>query len=533
MPLVFQQHTLLLAVVAVVAFATLAKLKSSRPGSICPRRRKSTISKVILIIMFIIHVIINVLMITREYGVDMPPKMQFYSDTSHYEHGRDALAPYTIEIHNSVALRSSNVTKLNTTEYEPGQFCDGCAWNKGTTRCGERLEYLVTKYDANETEARESLMDNFNCTVPTIYHKVYSEENEPSIILHVGPHKTGTTALQSFIYELAKANNTIFLQDNLRIPTREELPGVSDGAGIGLNLAYCSVENYKKGGGQMNRGMCAPMQDAFPKFVLDAYNKSQNILVVAEDFDIVGIDFSRLHNFLLPYKRIKIISTYRRLHEWLYSWYNQIVNAYRLKYATGDEKYPTFVEWLDNFDEIVQRHGVAVAERYNIYNFVESVHLINMHDVGDSVPENFFCNILQTEAVCNAIKDGARPRHENIGHDHEYERIAIEAKLAGKIPEKKVTRKVTLTRSAAFLKKEIDQKNITLPIICPSEEIMGKMFQHAVEHEKKYLLEWHESQGGEEGLRDALKKDGQMKMCAYDTAKILDEGILDDIFNTM
>jgi hypothetical protein len=279
--------------------------------------------------------------------------------------------------------------------------------------------------------------------------------------------------------------------------------------------------------------MCAPMQDAFPKFVLDAYNKSQNILVVAEDFDIVGMDFSRLHHFLLPYKKIKIVSTYRRLHEWLYSWYNQIVNAYRLIYAAGDEKFPTFVEWLDKFDEIVQRHGVAVAERYNSYKFIESVHLINMHDVGDSVPENFFCNILQTEAVCSAIKDGARPRHENIGHDHEYERIAIEAKLAGKIPEKRVTRKLTLNRSAAFLKNQIDEKNITLPIICPTEEIMEKIFQHAVQHEKKYLLEWHESQGGEEGLRDALKKDGQMKMCAYDTAKILDEGILDDIFNTM
>ncbi|KAL7457513.1 hypothetical protein ACHAWC_009057 [Mediolabrus comicus] len=476
-------------------------------------------------------------MITREYAVDMPPKMQFYSDTSHYEpDGRDAPAPQTIEIHNSVALRSSNVTKLNTNEYEPGQFCDGCAWNKGTTRCGERLAYLVTKYDANETEARESLMNSFNCTVPTIYHKVYSEKNEPSIILHVGPHKTGTTALQSFIYELAKSNNTIFLKDNLRIPTTKDLPGVYDGAGTGINLAYCSVEKYKQGGGQMSARMCTSMQDAFPKFVLDAYNKSQNILIVAEDFDIVGMDFSRLHHFLLPYKKIKIISTYRRLHEWLYSWYNQIVNAYRLIYATGDEKYPTFVEWLRHFDSMVHRHGVAVAERYNSYKFIESVHLINMHDVGrdsSSVPENFFCNILQTETVCNAIKAGARPQNENIGHDHEYERLAIEAKLAGKIPEKAVTRKLTLARSAAFLKKQIDLKNITLPIICPSEEIMEKMFQHTVEHEKKYLLEWHESQGGEEGLRDALKKAGQKKMCAYDTVKILDEGILDDIFSKM
>ena len=134
---------------------------------------------------------------------------------------RDAPATHSIEIHKSVTLRSTNVTKLSTTVYEAGQFCDHCAW-KGRTLCGERLEYLVTYYGANETEARESLMKDSSCIVPTIHHKVYTEENEPSIILHVGPHKTGTTALQSFIYELAKSNNTIFLKDNIRIPTTKE-----------------------------------------------------------------------------------------------------------------------------------------------------------------------------------------------------------------------------------------------------------------------------------------------------------------------
>lgn len=64
MPLVFHQHTFLLAVVVVAAvgllfFATLAKLKSSRrvinnkttKEQSCPQRRKSTTSRVILIIM--------------------------------------------------------------------------------------------------------------------------------------------------------------------------------------------------------------------------------------------------------------------------------------------------------------------------------------------------------------------------------------------------------------------------------------------------------------------------------------------------
>ena len=88
------------------------------------------------------------------------------------------------------------------------------------------------------------------------------------------------------------------------------------------------------------------MRKEFPKFVLDAYNKSQNVLIVAEDLDRAGIDFDMLRFFLRPYKRIRAVVTYRRLHDWLPSWYNQIVTQYAHIYAKGEQPFPSFVGWL-------------------------------------------------------------------------------------------------------------------------------------------------------------------------------------------
>ena len=231
-----------------------------------------------------------------------------------------------LTIHNAAAVELPNEKKIQTTGFGPGQFCSFCQLTKDLT-CARRLEFLMSKYGLNETAAKASLVEK--CTTPMIPHNVYTMDNEPSFILHVGPHKTATTALQSFIYDIAKLSNNPLLKDNLRIPLEHELPGFFSKEGVGLNLAHCSIDRYKSDGGKMGEAACGSMIENFSKFVADAYNKSQNILVVAEDFDRPVINFNRLHFFLQPYKKIKVISTYRRLHDWLPSWYNQIVDHYK------------------------------------------------------------------------------------------------------------------------------------------------------------------------------------------------------------
>ena len=431
-------------------------------------------------------------------------------------------------IHNAAVVELQNEEKLRTTGFAPGQFCSFCQWSI-ESMCAGRLEFLMTRYDINETAAKASLRDK--CTTPTIPHNVYTEDDEPSIILQVGPHKTGTTALQSFIYNMAEAKNSILLEDDLRIPLRHELPGTFKGEGVGLNLPHCSINRHKRDGGQMSEAMCGIMRETFPKFMVDAYNKSQNILLVAEDFDRPEINFNRLHFFLQPYKKIKVISTYRRLHDWLPSWYNQIVDHYKVEYAQGNETYPSILEWLEKkYDRFILSHGVTLAERFKSYEFIESVNLINMHDMGDSLVETFFCDILQAKATCNAIKDGARPSKSNIGIDHEYQRLAIAAKRAGIIPASSLEKKIQIRRVSMFLMNQVERTNTSLPRLCPSNEMLQVILAQELEHERKYFPEWFKSQGGEDALRKSFEKAVQKKFCVYDVDKIFDTGIMDDIF---
>ena len=137
--------------------------------------------------------------------------------------------------------------------------------------CEVMVERYTAIYNLTREEAikKDDIIDH--CTAPPIYHKIYSkeeEEEEPHIVFHVGPHKTGTTALQAFIYDLIYVNDTIFPRDNYRVPSYEELPGVFAKEGVGLNLPHCSLTHYKRSGGQNNRDMCERMRTRDPLFCL-------------------------------------------------------------------------------------------------------------------------------------------------------------------------------------------------------------------------------------------------------------------------
>ena len=109
----------------------------------------------------------------------------------------------------------------------------------------------MSRYKCTENEAKQNQDVLSRCTTPYIATK--KSYDEPSVIIHAGPHKTGTTALQAFIYDLVYRNETIFLSDNIRVPSYDELPGVFGKEGVMLNLPHCSLDDYKNSGGQMNR----------------------------------------------------------------------------------------------------------------------------------------------------------------------------------------------------------------------------------------------------------------------------------------
>ncbi|KAL9181819.1 hypothetical protein ACHAXT_012162 [Thalassiosira profunda] len=420
--------------------------------------------------------------------------------------------------------------KVGTGAYTVGEFCPYCTFI-GEFLCEDRLPFMMSRYKLNREEALKDATMRERCIAPPMPHKVYEDSEEPYVILHAGPHKTGTTALQAFIYDSKFANDTLFQLDNLRVPSFEELPGGFGKEGVGLNLPHCSIRHYKDGGGQLNRGQCDPMRKAFPKFLRESYNNSQNVLIVAEDFDQVGIDMKRMRFFLQPYKKIKVAVTYRRLHDWLPSFYNQIIDHYTELYAKGIGHFPSYVEWLEkNLDKFLQMHSTGVADRFSRYDVVESVEILNVHAIPNLI-EHYFCNHLEAENVCRAIKEGAKPSKSNVGTEHEYERLAIEAGKRGEVPEKyKLQKPQHLDRAARQLQaraEEVEARGEALPRICPSDALLDKILAKQMEQERQYFPEWYAAQGGDAGLRGAFDKAVKKKFCSLDIEKIFERGLLE------
>ena len=212
------------------------------------------------------------------------------------------------------------------------QFCGSCNFNPENS-CNQRLKYIMDRYQTPLDEAKHSILDR--CGVDM--------DNEPYVLLHAGPHKTGTTSIQSFLYKSLWENATYLQQDKFAVPTYDDLPGAFGGDGPMLNFAHCMLANFVKDGGQMNVAMCNNIRGknaTFVNFLKRNYEAGRHVLLVAEDLDRLTIDYGRVQHYLRPYRRFKVVVTYRRMHDWLPSWYNQIVELYLARYISGEDYYP-------------------------------------------------------------------------------------------------------------------------------------------------------------------------------------------------
>ena len=288
----------------------------------------------------------------------------------------------------------------------------------------------------------------------------------------------------------------------------------------------------------MNADKCNELRKAFTPYLEESYTNHQNILIVAEDFDRVKIDFTRLHFYLKPYKRIKVVTAYRRLHDWLPSWYNQIVDLYTGIYVQEKEEYPSLVDWMEEkYGQFKAVHAMAVAKRFRDAGITESVESLNMHN--DSVPmlENFFCNYVPgAETMCQAVKEGQQPKKANKGYDHEWDRLAVKAQQLKKIPrlDRYNVGKVGATIKKLAKERDLlnDNDNTPLPMKCLNETMLNDIFTTEMSQEQEYFPAFFEEQGGEDGLRKDFDK-AKHKFCALDVKSIVEGGTFDGIFEEL
>ena len=155
---------------------------------------------------------------------------------------------------------------------------------------------------------------------------------------------------------------------------------------------------------------------------------------------------------------------------------------------------------------------------------------MNIHAAPNLI-EYYFCNHIRAENVCRAIKEGAKPSKTNVGADHEYERLAIEANNRKPLTLKyNMHIEVQRSRAARYLKQEVEKMGVDkMPMVCPPKEMLDNMLETEMEQERTAFPEWYESQGGDEGLRQAFDKAVKKKFCAFDLEKVFEERLLDHV----
>lgn len=301
-----------------------------------------------------------------------------------------------------------------------------------------------------------------------------SLDNRPTLILHVGPQKTGSTMLQQ-AWASPKELADLLQQDHFSYAKITPEKGMFE----------CEVEGGKK---YENCQTTPQLRNLIAK----ASKNGQNLLLSDENLDETYA--SSLRQAIDDKEfNARAVVVYRRIHEWLFSWYNQINKSTNLgpdgvflidadghlyreehKYfpEEGGQAIPSFGDWYKKYTRTWQSSDLAEHHPsihfMNVYKpLFKTVDIYSMHQKGDFVT-NFMCQkVPEAKKSCNALKTGVEVPVENVAVDLDHDIIAVAA-YEGGLVRKDITR--TILRSAVKFFVEKTEKEI--PRICDEKVIL-------------------------------------------------------------
>ena len=216
----------------------------------------------------------------------------------------------------------------------------------------------------------------------------------PRAIVHVGPHKTGSTSLQT---TLVRERATLLAQDNLAI-LPDSIPGGTKWrtAKAGINVAVCL------GGQETTHFNCTKVLHYFEEFLEDARRARRGIILSSEEFDRPRVA-EKLAATLRGFEST-IAIVHRPYFDWVRSVYTQISSGSRpatlSEFVSADRIRDAAASLDDN--------SVSVYRRY-----AQQFSNVSMRPLGQGYVADFMCLDVGANATCRKLK--ASPEvHKNV-----------------------------------------------------------------------------------------------------------------------
>ena len=333
----------------------------------------------------------------------------------------------------------------------------------------DSIEEIVTEKVSEKNDS-----DEIDSEISKDVVKVDKKEKKKNLVLHIGPQKTGSTTLQDAWTGPYGLISESLIDDNYRYHFINPGRGYFD----------CDVGEC---GGYKNCNAAPRLKGA----INQAINAGENLLLSDENLD---------ERFVVALRDViddnqwdvTVIVVYRRIHQWLVSWYNQINKTtnkdsngnvlidndglpYRVEHTRwpdeGGEHIPSFTTWYKEFtqywdsSELVSKHrSISFMNIYKPYFSNIVVH--NMHQDGDLVT-NFMCDsVPDADHSCNQLrKQGQLPR-DNMSVNLDYDILAVKARENGLIMENLSRKEVVYT-----IGKFIERTGKLIPRACDANMI--------------------------------------------------------------
>ena len=300
--------------------------------------------------------------------------------------------------------------------------------------------------------------DSYSTMIATSSASVLSNK----VIFHIGPHKTGSTAVQSSL-------GSMKYKDSLM---RDNYIQLFDGDSLDSKRI-------------MERCLHGSCPKNISRLVEEAKNSNANLLLSIEQFDYYR-PIKQMKKFFRGFGSIQIVLVYRRFYDWLLSWYamchSGFWDRYEGGYRNGASNFISFLETLGakGFYE----YGRYIVQPLEDYKKHFPITIVDYHDQGGDVVETIFCDpILNATNTCNTKRAMGSAVYSRVSAKGLllYDEIAMSAYGAGLL-------NVPRPRARNLLQEyHVSHINQTaLPMICPSEATLNEILQLSLQAEADF-----------------------------------------------